>query len=151
LDSNWINDSSDHKSQWGHVLLASNGPISWQSWKQSLIAMSTLQAKFIACSEPSRESKWLLQLQMDIHSCNKDSPPLPISCNNQGALTLIIRGIIKAGTKHITVYSHNSSDLYRRRTVHYSNVPSDENVADRLTKAITKDKHTKFMKAMGVW
>jgi len=59
-DSDWANDSADRKSQGGHVFLASNGAISWQSRKQSLIAMSTLEAEFIACSEASREAKRLL-------------------------------------------------------------------------------------------
>jgi len=63
--------------------------------------MSTLETEFIACSEASREAKWLLQLQKDIHG--KDLPPLPINCDNQGALTLITTGIIKARTKHIDV------------------------------------------------
>jgi hypothetical protein len=56
LDSDWANDSADRKSQGGHVFLASNGAISWKSQKPSLIAMSTLEAEFIACSEASREA-----------------------------------------------------------------------------------------------
>jgi len=148
-DSDLANDSADRKSQGSHVFLASNGAISWQSQKQSLIAMSTLEAEFIACSEASSEAKWLLQLQKDIHG--KDLPPLPINCDNQGALTLITTGIIKARTKHIDVCYHNSLNLHRRRIVNYSYIHTDENVADILTKALAKDKHTKFTKAMGLW
>jgi hypothetical protein len=60
-DSDWANDSADRNSQGGHVFLTSNGgAVSWQSRKQSLIAMSTLEAVFIACSEASRQAKWLL-------------------------------------------------------------------------------------------
>jgi hypothetical protein len=111
--------------------------------------MSTLEAEFIACLEPSREAKWLLQLQKDIHG--KELPPLPINCDNHGALTLITTGIIKARTKHIDVCYHNSRDLHKRQIVNYSYVHTDENVADIFTKALTKDKHTKFTKAMGLW
>jgi len=94
-DSDRANVSADSKSQRGHVFLTSNGgAVSWQSGKQSLIAMSTFEAKFIACSEASRDAKWLLQLQKDIHS--KDLPPLPINCVNEGVFTLITKGIIKA-------------------------------------------------------
>jgi hypothetical protein len=57
--------------------------------------MSTLQAKFIACLEASREAKWLPQLQKDIHGSQQDSPQLPINCDNQGALTLITAGFMK--------------------------------------------------------
>jgi len=93
-DPDWANDSADRTSQVGHVFLASNGAISWQSRKHSLIAMSTLEAEFITCSEASREAKSFLQLQNDIHS--NDLPPLPINCDNQGALTIITMAIIKA-------------------------------------------------------
>ena len=68
--------------------------------------MSTLEAEYIACSEGSREAKWLLQLHRDSHS--KDPSRLPIKCDNQGALSLITTGIIKARTKHIDVSYHNS-------------------------------------------
>jgi len=94
-DSNCANDSTDQKSHQGHVFLASNGgAISSESQKQSLISMSTLESKLNACSEGSREANWLFQLQKDIHS--KDLPLLPINCDNQGALTLIPKGIHKA-------------------------------------------------------
>jgi len=67
-DSHWANGSADRKSQGGDVFLTSNsGAVPWQSRKQSLIAMSTLEAQFIACLEASREVKWLLQLQNNIH------------------------------------------------------------------------------------
>jgi len=150
-DSNWANDSVDRKSQGGHVFLGSNGAVSWQSRKQGLITMSTLKAEFITCSEASTEAKWLLQLQKDIRGSQRDSLLLPINCDNQGALTLITTGIIKARTKHIDVCYHNSQDLHKRRIVNYSHVHMNENVADILTKALTKDKHTKFTKAMGLW
>jgi len=113
--------------------------------------MSTLEAEFIACLEASREAKWLLQLQKNIHGSQKDSPPLPINCNNQGALTLITMGIIKARTKQIDICYHNSPNLHKRRIVIYSCIDMDENVADILTKTLTKDKHTKFTKVLGLW
>jgi len=148
-DSDWANDSVGHKLQRYHVFLASNGAISWQSQKQGLICMSTLDAEFIACSAASREAKWLLQLHKDIHG--KDLPPLPINCDNQGALTLITTGIIKARTKHIDVRYHKSRDLHRRQIVNYSYVHPDNNVADILTKPLTKDKYLKFAKVIGLW
>ena len=148
-DPDWANDSADRESQGGHAFLASNGAILWKSRKKSLITMSTLEAEFITCSEASREAKWLLQLPKDIHG--KDLLPLPIHCDNQGALTHITKGIIKARTKHIDVCYHHSRDLHRRRIVNYSYVNTNKNVADILAKALTKDKHTKCTKAMGLW
>jgi len=66
-DSDCASDSTDRKSQGGHVFLTCHdgGAISWQSRKQDLIALSTLEAEYIACSEASREARWLLQLKRD--------------------------------------------------------------------------------------
>jgi hypothetical protein len=141
-DSDWANDSADHKSQGGHVFLLSNGAVSCQSPKQDLIAMSTLEAEYIASSEASCDAVWLLQLHRDIHG--KDASLLLINCNNQGALSHNTTGIIKARTKHIDVCYHNSRDLHARKIVDYSNVHTNVNVADILTKALTKDTDEKF-------
>jgi hypothetical protein len=156
-DSDWASDSTDRKSQGGHVFLTcyDGGAISWQSRKQDLIALSTLEAEYIACSDASREARWLLQLQRDIHaSQNQASPPsslLPINCDNQGALTHITTGVIKARTKHIDVCYHNSADLHAGKIVDYSYVNTNDNVADILTKPLTKEKHMQFTKGMGLW
>jgi hypothetical protein len=75
------------------VFLASNGAIWWKSRKQNLIAWSTIEAEFIACSYASREAKRFLQLQNDIHE--NDSPPLSVNCDNQGAVILTTMQIIQ--------------------------------------------------------
>jgi len=91
-DPDWANDSADRKAQGGQVFLLSNGAVSWQSRKRDLIAMSTLEAEYIACSEGSHEAKWQLQLPQDING--NDASPLPINCDNQGTLSHITTGII---------------------------------------------------------
>ena len=56
-DSDWANDNADRKSQGGHVFLCNGGAILWQSRKQDLVASSTTEAEYIACSEASREAR----------------------------------------------------------------------------------------------
>jgi len=56
-DSHRANGSVDRNCQGGHGCIASNGALSWQSRKQSLLAMSTLHAVFIACLEASSEAE----------------------------------------------------------------------------------------------
>ena len=143
-DSDWANDSKDRKF--------SGGAVSWKSRKQDLVAASTLEAEYIACSEASREARWLQQLQRDID----DQPdghinePLPIYTDSQGALTHITTGITKARTKHIDVCYHNSRDLHARGIIKYDYVNTNDNPADILIKALPREKHEKFARAMGV-
>jgi len=144
----WANDCADRKSQRGHGFLLSNRAVSWESRKQHHITMSTLESEYITCFEGSGEAKWLLPLHRNIHS--KNTSLLPINCDNQGALSHITTGIIKACTKHIVVSYYNSRHLHAPMIVDYSSVHTNENLAVILTKALTKDKHEKFTKAMGL-
>jgi len=64
-DSDWAQDSQDRKLQGGYVFMT-NGPISWQSRKQEIMALSTTEAEYVACSEAAREAQWLIQLQKDV-------------------------------------------------------------------------------------
>jgi hypothetical protein len=152
-DSEWANDSADRKSQGGHIFI-SNGTISSQSQKQDIVAMSTLEAEYIACSEATREGKWLFQLCKDIkhnqNNENDETKPLPILCDNEGALAHITNAVIKSRTKHIDVCYHNSRHLHTRGIVNYSWISTHENMADILTKALGKPKHEKFTKALGL-
>ena len=150
-DSDWANDSADRKSQGGHVFLCNGGAISWQSRKQDLVALSTTEAEYIACSEASREARWLRQLQCDI--TDADAEPMRIFSDSRGALAHITaaNGIMKARTKHIDICYHNSRNLHERGIVQYDYVNTDDNPADLLTKALAREKHEKFTKAMGVW
>jgi len=152
-DSDWGSDRTDRKSQGGHIILTCHdgSAISWQSRNHDLITLSTLEAEYIACSEASQEARWLLQLQRDIHGSPSDASPLPIYSDNQGALTHITTGVIKARTNHIDVCYHNSRDLHARKIVDYSYVHTNDNVADILTMPLTKEKHMKFTKGMGLW
>jgi len=105
----------------------------------------------MASSEASREARWLLQLQRDIHGSLSDASPLPIYCDNQGALTHITTGVIKARTKHIDVCYHNSRHLHARKIIDYFYVHTNDIVADILTKPLTKETHTTFTNGMGLW
>jgi hypothetical protein len=111
--------------------------------------MPALNAEYISCSEISLDAKWLLQLHQDIHG--KDASPLLINCDNQGLISHITTGIMKVHTKHSDICSHNSQDIHACKIVDYSDVHTNEDDADILTISLTKDKHDKSTKAMGLW
>jgi hypothetical protein len=54
-DSDWAGSKDKRKSMGGYIFFYS-GPISWQAKGQSMVALSTLEAEFIACSEAPREA-----------------------------------------------------------------------------------------------
>src|SRR6202522_2415405 len=58
-DADWGSDQNDRKSISGYVFIMSAGPISWQSKKQPTIALSSMEAEYMAESLATRQIIWL--------------------------------------------------------------------------------------------
>jgi ribonuclease HI len=147
-DSDWAGDKVDYKSQGGYVFQAYNGPISWQSRKQNLVALSTTEAEYVACSNAVREAQWLIQLHKDV--TGEDATPVSIFSDSNGALKTIQSGISTAKTKHINIQYHNSRDLQAQGIVNFSYISTNDNLADIMTKALSTDKHRFFTNGIGI-
>ena len=59
FNSNFVGCLDSNKSMSGYIYTLAGGSISWKSVKQTLIASSTMEAKFIACFEASNHGIWL--------------------------------------------------------------------------------------------
>ena len=55
-DANWISDMKDTKSISGYVFTLSGAVVSWKSSKQTCIARSTMESKFIALDKAGEEA-----------------------------------------------------------------------------------------------
>ena len=55
-DANWITGSNDVKSTSGYVFILGGGVVSWKSSKQTCIARSTMESKFIALDKAGEEA-----------------------------------------------------------------------------------------------
>jgi len=93
--------------------LVTSGLIHWQAKSQSVVALSTLEAEYIACSHATRESLWLKCMTKeatDGMSVQVLEGPVPIGCDNQGALKLITSGVARQKLKLINVKYHYVHD-----------------------------------------
>ena len=82
---------------------------------------------------------------------NDDCAPPQIGCDSQIALGIVRTGVIKQSSKHIDICYHDIRDPHERGVVKYEYVNTNDNPTDILTKALARDTHEKFAKAMGVW
>ena len=58
-DANWISDSDEIKSIRDYVFTLGGGVVAWKSFKQTLIATSTMESEFIALESAGKEVGWL--------------------------------------------------------------------------------------------
>ena len=81
-DSDFMSDRESRKSTSGYVFTLGGGAISWQSVKQSSIADSTMEAKYIAASEATKEVVWLRNFLMDLEVMPSAQSAITPYCDN---------------------------------------------------------------------
>ena len=69
-----------------------------------------------------------------------DEKPIHIQGDNQGSLSLVKNPIINDRSKHIDIKHHFIREKYTRGIIDLTYVPTNSNVADLMTKPITKPK-----------
>ena len=74
-DSDWAQDLDDRKSTSGYAFYL-NGLISWSSKKQTIVALSSMEAEYVAIRHAAKESLWLRQLCQQLDLQNTGAPPI---------------------------------------------------------------------------
>ena len=55
-DGDWVGDVKDRRSTSGNVFLLGGGAITWSSRKQRLVALSTVEAEYMALSNATQDT-----------------------------------------------------------------------------------------------
>ncbi|XP_031634406.1 secreted RxLR effector protein 161-like, partial [Contarinia nasturtii] len=108
-DANWAEDRNDRKSNSGHVFLVNGGTDCWSSRKQSLTALSTCEAEFVALSEACRAASWIRRVLISL----KQNIPneTTIYEDNQSCLDLVAEEQrLSDQSKHIDTRFHFVKD-----------------------------------------
>jgi hypothetical protein len=134
-DSDWANDSIERRSTSGFVVLLNGTPISWSSGLQSIVALSSCEAEYVALSECCRELAYLRQLMAFL----RESLPGPVTIfeDNKGAIDLTNNPVHHKRTKHIDVKYHYIRAEQTSGRVTVTKVHTNDNRADIMTKATT--------------
>ena len=59
VDANWAGDLDHRRSTSGYVFSLFGGVISWMSKKQDIVALSTIEAEYMAATHARKEVVWL--------------------------------------------------------------------------------------------
>ena len=141
-DADWAGDLDDRHSTTGNVFLMAGGAISWMNKKQAIVALSTSEAEYVALSSATQEAVWLRRLRVDLRTAPKE--PTVLMEDNQGVIA-IARNPIR--TKHIDICYHYVREALQEGTIY---CPTEEMVADWLTKPLSRGPFEKLRLAMGM-
>ncbi|ELR14528.1 polyprotein, partial [Acanthamoeba castellanii str. Neff] len=135
-DASYGTDKHTTKSVSRHITLLAGGPIAWYSRLQLVIALSSTEAELITLTDATHQALYLQKLYIPFSlSLNL---PTDIFCDNQSTLHIIKKPpfTYHAHLKHFSIkegFIHGNLQA-GHIAVHY--VPSNNNLADFLTKAV---------------
>ncbi|KAJ9541460.1 hypothetical protein OSB04_027966 [Centaurea solstitialis] len=149
-DASFQTDRDDYRSQPGYVFTLNGGAISWKSSKQDTIADSTTEAENIAASDAAKEAVWLRNFITDLRVVASISRPVDIYCDNSGAVAQAKEPREHHKSRHVLRKFHLIREIIGRGDVRICKIPTDENVADPLTKPLARVKHETHANSIGM-
>jgi len=133
-DADWGGDKVDRKSTTGWIARIDGDVVSWASKKQSAVALSTCEAELYAEAAAMQETQWLRGLLQELGL--SDGSPALIYGDNQSAIAVTQNGVRSERTKHIDIRFHFVTDMVERGSAQLQWVPTQQQQADILTKAL---------------
>ncbi|KAJ9535097.1 hypothetical protein OSB04_un001824 [Centaurea solstitialis] len=149
-DACFQTDRDDFRSQLGYIFTLNGGTISCKSSKQDTIADSTTEAEYIATSDAAKEAVWLRNFLLDLRVVASVSRPIDIFCDNSGAVAQAKEPREHHKSRHVLRKYHLIREIIGRGDVRICKIPTEENVADLLTKPLARVKHEAHANSIGM-
>ena len=149
VDADWAGDMDDRRSISGYTFITARGAISWSSKKQPSIALSSTEAESMAATAAAKEATWLEVLFSEIKPL-LTRMPVKLLIDNQSAMSLAKNATFHNRTKHIAIRHHYIREKVDEGEIVLEYLPTAEQVADVLTKPLSREKHICFIEGMGL-
>ena len=132
-------------------------PITWSSKLQTLTALSTTEAEYVALSMALREQIPLMEL---LKECNRHELDIhwtvpKIHCkvfeDNSGALETACLPKVRPRTKHLNNVYHHFRQHVENQEISINSIDTDHQIADIFTKPLEEVLFKKFLKQIMGW
>lgn len=133
-DANWAEDRTDRKSNTGYFVRLNGGSLAWNSHKQPLVTGSSTESEYVALYDTSKEVTWIKRLCKDFNI--NISETTPILTDSQSCMKIVEHEGQTHRTKHIDTKFHHTKDMVKNMEISLIYCPTEENVADMLTKPL---------------
>ncbi|GJX29288.1 hypothetical protein Tco_0237367 [Tanacetum coccineum] len=135
-DSDHAVDYVDSKSTSGMCTFIGCCLTSWFSKKQTTLAISITEAKYVSTEKACQQALWMKQALVDYDIKLDD---IPVLCHNKGAIDLSKNPVLHSCTKHIEIQHHFLRDNVQKGNISIEKVSSEDNIADILTKPLKRE------------
>jgi hypothetical protein len=136
------------RSTGAYIVKIGSGVVSWQSKRQSIVALSTTEAEYMAACEAGKEIVWMRKMLQELGF------PMPTSSvlymDNQSAIQVAKHPEHHGRMKQLDLSWFWLRDVVDQGTISPTYVPTGDMTADLLTKALPRLKVEYFCQQMGL-
>ena len=149
-DASYADDPDTRRSTQGYVFTLYKGPIDWKATKQRTVTTSTTEAELLALTLAGRETIWWKRFFEAI-----DFDPghhIAIQCDNTQTIRILSLENPRLATKlrHVDIYQHWLRQEVQNKRIAVKWTPSAETLADGFTKALSTERHSVFVRLLGM-
>ena len=134
VDADHAANKDDRRSVTGYAFLLAGGPVSWQSKTQPTVALSSMEAEYMAACAATQEALWLSMLleQMNIQL----SKPIILNEDNKSCIEFSKNPGNHQRSKHIDTKYHFVRERVAAGDIALQWISTTEQIADIFTKAL---------------
>ena len=147
-DADWAADITTRRSTTGYCvkLSSQSGLIAWKTRKQQTVALSTCEAEYMSLAAAMKECLYLEQFLRDLDKSTYNQTT--VYEDNQGTIAVARNPVHRQRCKHIDIKYHFIREIVNNEKVLLKYCPTEEMVADLMTKPSTKHKLSRFRSDM---
>jgi hypothetical protein len=125
MDASWADNSDDRRSTCGFLFKFGGGPVFWKSGRQSIIAISTTEAEYVAMSLAAREAVTLRRLVSKV--LQEQHPAIILYEDNQPVIYLLNKPpSANTRTKHMDVKYYFIRQEVNRGAITVVKIPTEK-------------------------
>ena len=98
-NSDFAGSIDDRKSTYGYVFSFGSGSVAWESKKQPIVTLSSVEAKYVAATATVCQTVWMRRTLFELQ--HEQNEPTPIFCDNKLAIALSINHVFHKRSKNI--------------------------------------------------
>ncbi|KAG8499322.1 hypothetical protein CXB51_005880 [Gossypium anomalum] len=148
VDADFAEDLDRRRSLTCYIFTIGGCAISWKVTLQTIVALSTTEAEYMAITRACKEAIWLKGLFSEL---NEDLQISTVFCDRQSAIFFTKDQMFHERTKHIDVRYHFVRDIIACGDIIVSKISTHENPADMMTKSLPITKFEHYLNLVGVY
>lgn len=147
-DSDHGSDAVHRRSTGGMAFYLGENLITWNSYKQKSVSLSSCESEFKAATAAAQQALWLRNLFSEVM---KQKPAaVTLFVDNNSAIALMKNAVFHGRSKHIDIKYHFIRECIERGEIMVKRVGTNDQKADSLTKALPMGKLTVIRHLLGV-